>query len=179
MMVLRNGDAILPNLFQIQGEGTSTRLLFDLNAPVPDLEVGDVIRISGLTGPTASGFNGDYPITAHLDSRGRRDFRSSVAHTDGVSATSGNNEASIPAAYISINGIPFDDRFPGRIYPADRCTWQQDYVGGAEKSYEINNAEFFDGASFTAGTETRRSTRIINAQLGYIGKSGRFVAIAG
>lgn len=56
-----------------------------------------------------------------------------------------------------------------KIYPADRCTWRQNYTGS---NYEITDATFFDGV-------TANGVDLSDAQLGYIGKSGRFVEIAG
>ena len=56
--------------------------------------------------------------------------------------------------------------------PADRCLWSQTYTpnAGDERSgnYEISNA-------FVIGTSS--SIAITNPVLGFIGKSGRFVAI--
>ena len=53
-------------------------------------------------------------------------------------------------------------------FPADRCVWSQSYDANA-REYTITGARFFgNGAS---------SAPISNAQLGYIGKSGRFVPI--
>ena len=55
------------------------------------------------------------------------------------------------------------------IYPADMCTWYTSVR--AEGGYEIHNAQFWNGASTTP-------THIPFPELGYIGKSGRFVKIA-
>ena len=67
-----------------------------------------------------------------------------------------------------------------RIFPADRCVWSQvdDSTGG----YSIDNASFV-GLTHTpggsgAGEATGRYVLLTDAQLGYIGKSGRFVAIS-
>ena len=59
----------------------------------------------------------------------------------------------------------------GRVYifPADRCTWQ--YVEATDGSgYKVVNVLFHFGASTTA------SLVVNNPRLGFIGKSGRFVA---
>ena len=56
------------------------------------------------------------------------------------------------------------------IFPADRCVWNQTYNGTA-RQYFVSTAFFFSGAA-AAGTV------IVDPQLGYIGKSGRFVEIA-
>ena len=55
------------------------------------------------------------------------------------------------------------------IYPADMCTWYT--AVSSEGGYEIHNAQFWNGASATP-------THIPFPQLGFIGKSGRFVKIA-
>jgi len=56
------------------------------------------------------------------------------------------------------------------IFPADRCTWRSGPDG--DRGYRVDQAVFFDGV--TAG-----GTPIVDPALGYIGKSGRFVEIAG
>ena len=53
-------------------------------------------------------------------------------------------------------------------FPADRCVWSQSYNAN-ERSYTITGARFFGTAAPAAV--------ISNAELGYIGKSGRFVPI--
>lgn len=59
----------------------------------------------------------------------------------------------------------------GTIYPADRCSWKSNY-STADQQYLITDAMFYGlGASAT--------TLNTPAQLGFIGKSGRFVAISG
>ena len=57
------------------------------------------------------------------------------------------------------------------IFPAHRCTWQQVYATDGS-GYKVVNALFHAGAGTTA------SVVINNPRLGYIGKSGRFVATA-
>jgi hypothetical protein len=54
----------------------------------------------------------------------------------------------------------------GVIYPADRCSWKQAAASGG--GYSINTAKFYDGA--TAG-----GAALTGPELGYIGKTGRFV----
>lgn len=56
------------------------------------------------------------------------------------------------------------------IFPADRCTWRVGADGA--RGYRIDQAVFYNGV--TAG-----GTPIADPALGYIGKSGRFVEIAG
>ena len=55
------------------------------------------------------------------------------------------------------------------IYPADRCTWEQETRTNGQ-GYSINNASFHPGNA--------AATTIPSPRLGYIGKSGRFVEIA-
>jgi len=55
------------------------------------------------------------------------------------------------------------------IYPADRCTWRTTYQ--PTHGYQVYDATFFG-----LGTS---GTSITSPSLGYIGKSGRFVEIAG
>ena len=57
----------------------------------------------------------------------------------------------------------------GVIYPADRCTWVESAAAGG--GYSIGTAKFYDGA--TAG-----GTALTSPELGFIGKSGRFVKIS-
>ena len=58
------------------------------------------------------------------------------------------------------------------IYPADRCSWRQaDNTGGG---YSINTVTFYPGNT----TATDLSGSGTSNMLGYIGKSGRFVAIS-
>ena len=53
-------------------------------------------------------------------------------------------------------------------FPADRCVWAQSYSQTTQQ-YTITSARFFGNTSPGAA--------IGNAELGYIGKSGRFVPI--
>ena len=61
------------------------------------------------------------------------------------------------------------------IYPADRCTWQQvnnTATTTNAASISINGPRFYDG-------QTAGGTVIAGeVQLGFIGKSGRFVRIS-
>ena len=70
------------------------------------------------------------------------------------------------------------DTTNGNIFPADRCTWaqQDDPAGG----YRITNANFYPGASVDGVlglSAPATHIAIASPVLGYIGKSGRFVAI--
>ena len=58
----------------------------------------------------------------------------------------------------------------GVIYPADRCTWTQTQVGGTG-GYVIATATFYPGNAV--------GSAITDPELGFIGKSGRFVKVAG
>ena len=58
------------------------------------------------------------------------------------------------------------------LFPADRCTWRQETTSGG--GYSIDVVLFYPGnTNATDLTGTNLSNR-----LGYIGKSGRFVAIS-
>ena len=59
-------------------------------------------------------------------------------------------------------------------FPADRCVWSQSYVG-TENAYRITGARFFGHGG--GATNPPAAAVIQNAELGYIGKSGRFVPI--
>jgi hypothetical protein len=52
------------------------------------------------------------------------------------------------------------------IYPADRCTWTQTEV---DAGYTITSASFYSATATVA---------ITAPELGYIGKSGRFVKMS-
>ena len=64
------------------------------------------------------------------------------------------------------------------IYPADRCSWRQantvDTDGDPIGGYSINTVMFYPG---NAGAENLSGSGTSN-MLGFIGKSGRFVAIS-
>ena len=55
------------------------------------------------------------------------------------------------------------------LFPADRCVWNQGDATNRE-GYRIDTAYFFPGNA--------DAVQVMNPQLGYIGKSGRFVEIA-
>lgn len=62
------------------------------------------------------------------------------------------------------------------IFPADRCTWRQSTATGG--GYNIDGAVFWGG--FGDGQSNRTGAITISSpRLGFIGKSGRFVEIAG
>ena len=63
-------------------------------------------------------------------------------------------------------GIPANQ---AHLFPADKCVWGQIYDGTA-REHQIQGAYFFSG--------NVNAVQIQNPQLGYIGKSGRFVEIA-
>ena len=58
------------------------------------------------------------------------------------------------------------------IFPADRCTWQQ--VDSTGSGYSIDVVRFYPGDT----NATDLSGTNLSNMLGYIGKSGRFVAIS-
>ena len=63
------------------------------------------------------------------------------------------------------------------IFPADRCIWSQTAAPN-RNGYLIGTVRFFPGAPLT-GAASNNHVVVDNAQLGYIGKTGRFVEIAG
>ena len=58
------------------------------------------------------------------------------------------------------------------IFPADRCTWQQ--VDSTGSGYSIDVVRFYPGDA----AATDLSPDGTSNMLGFIGKSGRFVAIS-
>ena len=65
-------------------------------------------------------------------------------------------------------GVPTD---ANTMFPADRCSWiQGDAPDG--NGYVVSSVFFYPGAG-----GTNSDVSITGAVLGYIGKSGRFVAI--
>lgn len=160
MIVLRSGSITLPQgIVQIEAAPNSI-LHFDATAPAPDLAVGDVITIAGVT---PSGFNGNYRIDSITNSR---TFVTNVAH----STTFTDTDNPVFPTYNTVRGLTVTAASEGTIYPADRCTWRQEYREGS--GYSIIDGTFYQGAG------TIPSIPIIAAELGYIGKSGRFVKIA-
>ena len=68
----------------------------------------------------------------------------------------------------------------GNIFPADRCTWAQSVQPDGTSNYSIENAVFYPGASVDGVlglTSPATHVTIGNPELGYIGKSGRFVGM--
>lgn len=59
-----------------------------------------------------------------------------------------------------------------KLFPADRCTWTTQY-NATTRNYEITIAEFYPGNGNAASLNG--TNRVV--ELGYIGKSGRFVEI--
>ena len=59
------------------------------------------------------------------------------------------------------------------ILPADRCTWTDPGYSATEQQYAIAEVRFYPG---NAGSVSVTGTNT-DVALGYIGKSGRFVAI--
>ena len=87
-----------------------------------------------------------------------------------------------PAGDIGVNNVPGTDITTANItiWPADRCTWTQVNPTTSNGSYSITNAFFWPGASVaTAGVTNADAVSIPDATLGFIGKTGRFVEIAG
>ncbi|MBC6414677.1 MAG: hypothetical protein GDA45_07360 [Chromatiales bacterium] len=79
----------------------------------------------------------------------------------------------IRAQNAADRGIPAATGAVFNLFPADRCTWQQ-IDSTLPSGYSIQNARFIN----TGGGATTNAVTLTNATLGYIGKSGRFVAIS-
>ena len=71
------------------------------------------------------------------------------------------------------------------MWPADRCTWQQEASANGN-GYTVSNVTYYPGVAVNQAetgdnpatlNETNDGIQLQNAVLGYIGKSGRFVAI--
>ena len=75
------------------------------------------------------------------------------------------------------SGLP--DGTTTMIFPADRCIWAQSY-NQTTSEYTISDAYFLPltHSAGTAADDIGSFYPLANAQLGYIGKSGRFVEIA-
>ena len=71
-------------------------------------------------------------------------------------------------------GIPAASGNNFNIFPADRCTWRQVDTTEFSGGYSITAARFIGLGGDTANTALTLS----NPELGFIGKSGRFVAIS-
>jgi len=108
-------------------------------------------------------------INSALLSHIRFDEASNISLTPGYGAIT-NTAGDTIAATRGNTQIIHRSAGEASIYPADRCTWRVGPDGSS--GYRIDQALFFDGV--TAG-----GTTILNPALGYIGKSGRFVEIAG
>ena len=67
------------------------------------------------------------------------------------------------------------------IFPADKCSWAQD-DSASGNGYSISDAVFYPGFNGTVTGQAlgtgQAGIAINDAVLGYIGKSGRFVAIS-
>ena len=139
-----------------------------LNEPAIRAVAGFQLAILGTTNTrydvqgTASRirFNGDGTFTILGDAR------------DAIDAA-GTNRIFLVAAYTS---VVIEDRV---IYPADRCTWVQNpSLDG--NGYYITEAQFYNGAEATGVSLTSTAIpggHVGTVRLGFIGKSGRFVAI--
>ena len=76
--------------------------------------------------------------------------------------------------------IPAHTVIEHNIFPADRCTWiQEDSADG--NGYHIRSANFYPGTGTTVAqlldVNTTAGIEVLDLRLGYLGKTGRFVAI--
>ena len=84
----------------------------------------------------------------------------------------------------TVNGSFPDSGFADgdtRIFPGDRCVWEQIDTVDADSNptggYSIDNVSFV-GLTHVSGGGTGRYVLLTDAVLGFIGKTGRFVAIS-
>ena len=156
-----------------------------------------MIRGTDGTGAAASGltvaFDFVNPTTAVVS--GTPNFLlATIARLNTGSLSTAQQELLAQHLFIDENTIIIDDNFPTRfgsgdtitipvgqatllnsavvhetLYPADRCTWRQHSLGA--RGYGAANVQFYPGNA--------AAIDIVSAELGYIGKSGRFVEIAG
>lgn len=59
--------------------------------------------------------------------------------------------------------------------PADRCVWTQE---DDERGYSVSDVHFVGLTHSSSGSTTGSYVAVTNAKLGFIGKSGRFVAVS-
>ena len=65
----------------------------------------------------------------------------------------------------------------GVLWPADKCSFESDNLTAG--GYAITNAAFYPGTSVVIGGESASAEHtVLNPELGYLGKSGRFVQLA-
>lgn len=142
----------------------SARVLMPNPATVTALAGLRITSVSALTsrvGATASGSTYDSFLVNHITFNEDND----IVLTQGADFVANQTVTITPANVMVIDSSP-----PAVVlYPADRCTWRQ---FPSDQGYLIDQAHFYDGT--TAG-----GSPILEPALGYIGKSGRFVEIAG
>lgn len=60
------------------------------------------------------------------------------------------------------------------ILPADRCTWREPEYNGT--NYDLNLVVFYEGDGTNVAFSEIDNANVDSVELGFIGKSGRFVA---
>lgn len=156
--------------------GTTPTLPNGLQVLDPTNEIAIQLRdVIVVVGAQRSQVRQTTPTYRYLSASGTRGFQIVDSSGNVIDDPFGGND--IPTSTISatdgdtiiINNFNVVDTTPAEeyIWPADRCRWRvaQDING-----YEIHNAQFYPGNA--------APVNIANAELGYIGKSGRFVKIA-
>ena len=96
---------------------------------------------------------------------------------DGTFSLTGVNLSSRVSVTIDF-GIPEHVAVQHVMYPADRCTWTQE-PSRDRRGYAIRDAAFYPGnaAQIALGSISAANEEVLNVELGFIGKSGRFVGI--
>lgn len=136
----------------------------------------DTFAVTGITGTLAATFNITYTVaSATLVTSGADAGKIQITTTSNLSgaassATDANAAADTTnAQFVWTNNFHSEEEY---MYPADRCTWET-AADDQGTGYVVQRATYYNGASST-GTDLGDTVR-----LGYIGKSGRFVEIAG
>jgi len=166
------------------GFGTGANLIWVYNATTelfePDSDLRALLdsttngpwRVTSVAAITRRGGGGsanpNAGINAALLPHIRFDAASNISLTPGYGAITNQAGDEIEATRA---GTQIIHRSAGEasIFPADRCTWRTGPDG--DRGYRIDQAMFYPGNA--------AAVPIIDPALGYIGKSGRFVEIAG
>lgn len=137
------------------------------------IQLRDVIIV---VGNTRSQVRTTTPTYRYLSASGQRGFQILDSAGDVIDDPFGGNDISTSTISstdgdtieISNYNVISNTSLDTFIFPADRCRWRVD--ADAAGGYEIHDAQFYPGNGAPVS--------ITNAELGYIGKSGRFVQIA-
>ena len=133
----------------------------DVKDQYDNLQAGDILSIAGLAGNSAI-FNGSYTVTSVNSNTNvlsaSRSFQG-ITGTPSFTGTAGQRTFLREHAHLAVGT---------HIFPADRCTWVQENAANGS-GYDVTQAFFYSGND--------DPLPISSPELGYIGKSGRFVKI--